>query len=159
MNSKIIIKTWAAIAAVIMLAPAVFAEDLAIVVNKACNMDNISSADLAKVFKAEKLKNGDGVKYVLATQAAESAEKKCVLENIYKMSDSDYEKFFLQAVFAGSVAAPPKVVAGSSAVKAFISSAPGAICYMKASDADSSVKVLKVDGKAPGDADYPLKLK
>ena len=36
---------------------------------------------------------------------------------------------------------------------------PGAITYLRASDVDPSVKVLKVDGKAPGEAGYPLKIK
>jgi hypothetical protein len=45
-----------------------------------------------------------------------------------------------------------------AAVKAYVAQTPGAIAYIRASDADDSVKVLKVDGKSPGDADYGLKL-
>jgi hypothetical protein len=40
-----------------------------------------------------------------------------------------------------------------------VSGTPGAIGYLRGSDVDDSVKILKVDGHAPGDAEYPLKIK
>jgi len=135
------------------------AADLAIVVNSASSLDNVSSADLVKIFKAEKAKSADGTKFVLAVREAGSPERAAALKSIYGMSDSEYEKFFLQATFAGTVQSAPKALGSASSVKQFVAGSPGAICYMRGSDVDSSVKVLKVDGKSPGDADYPIKIK
>ena len=47
---------------------------------------------------------------------------------------------------------------GVAVAKQFVSVTPGAISYIRASDADDSVKVVKVDGHAPGEAGYALKL-
>jgi hypothetical protein len=38
----------------------------------------------------------------------------------------------------------------------FIFNAPGAIGYLRASDVDESVKVLRIDGHLPNDRDYTL---
>jgi ABC-type phosphate transport system substrate-binding protein len=50
-------------------------------------------------------------------------------------------------------------MASSDALLNFVSSTPGAIGYVRASEANDSVKILKVDGVAPGDAAYKLKIK
>jgi hypothetical protein len=133
--------------------------DLAIVVNASCSLDNVSSAELAKIFKAEKSKTPEGAKFLIGVRETGSAERKAALEAIYHMTDAEYEKFFLQATFAGTVTAAPKVLAGAGAARLFVAGSPGAICYLRASEADSSVKVVKVDGKAPGDPGYPIKIK
>ncbi|PWU09383.1 MAG: hypothetical protein C5B50_27535 [Verrucomicrobia bacterium] len=131
---------------------------LAIVVNSASPLENVTSAELAQIFKSQKTRDSAGARYVVGMRETGCAERAAALKGIYQMSDSEYEKYFLQATFAGTVQAPPKVFAGAGAVKQFVASAPGAISYLRASDADSSVKVLKVDGKAPGDAGYPIKI-
>jgi ABC-type phosphate transport system substrate-binding protein len=45
----------------------------------------------------------------------------------------------------------------AAAVRQFVAATPGAIGYLLASDVDDSIKIVKVDGKAPGEAGYPLK--
>jgi hypothetical protein len=40
----------------------------------------------------------------------------------------------------------------------FVFNVPGAIGYVRASDVDSTVKVLRVDGRLPGDKDYRFRL-
>jgi hypothetical protein len=35
---------------------------------------------------------------------------------------------------------------------------PGAIGYIRASDVDGSVKVIKINGRSVGDAEYPLRI-
>jgi hypothetical protein len=44
-------------------------------------------------------------------------------------------------------------------VRRFVGSEKGGISYVCASEADATVKVLKVDGKSPGEPDYPIKMK
>lgn len=133
--------------------------DLAIIVNPACPLNDISSADLAKVFKAQRAKNFDGNKIILTSRETGSPERDAALARIYHMSDPQYEKYFLAATFAGTIQSAPKVIVNGMAVCQFVAAEPGAIGYLRATEADSTVKVLKVDGKAPGDPDYPIKIK
>jgi hypothetical protein len=44
---------------------------------------------------------------------AAGPERTVVLREIYKMSEGDYSKYFLQAAFTGKIPAPSKDVGGS----------------------------------------------
>lgn len=135
------------------------AGDLAIIVGENSPLENVTSEELAKIFRAEKAKGPDGVRFVLTTRETGSAERGAALAQIYKMEEGEYSKYFLQATFTGLVQSAPRAMNGSGTVKQFVAVTPGAIGYLRASDADDSVKVLKVDGKSPGEAGYGLKLK
>lgn len=132
---------------------------LAIIVNKASPMEDVSPSDLAKIFKAQKAASPDGVAYVLGVRDS-GPDHDCALKEIYGFDgDAQYDKYFLQAAFAGTVQGPPTPLSSSAAVLQFVSGCPGAISFLSANEVDATVKVLKVDGKVPGDAGYPLNLK
>ena len=135
------------------------AGDLAIIVGKNSPLNNVTSEELAKIFRAEKPKGPDGVRFVITMREASSTERAAALAQIYKFGEDEYSKYFLQASFVGLVQSAPRALNGAGTVKQFVSITPGAIGYLRASDVDDSVKVLKVDGKAPGDDGYSLKLK
>ena len=152
--------TLVAIVFTLMLAAVARAdESLAVVVGAKSGVDALSQAELVKVFKGTKTKGPDGVKFVIVMREPGSLEREGALKFIYAMTDQEYQKYFLQATFTGAVTSAPKQLSGAAAVKQFVASNPGAIGYLKASDLDESVKAVKIDGKAPGDADYKLKLK
>ena len=133
------------------------AEDLIVVMGADSATDSLTAAELTKVFRGEKTKTADGKKFAVIMREAGSAERTAALERIYGMTEQEYKTYFLQATFTGSVAAAPKTQAGADALKVYLSKTPGAIGYMLAKDVDASVKVIKIDGKAPGEADYKLK--
>ena len=80
------------------------------------------------------------------------------LKAIYSMSEAEYNDYFVGQTFTGAVSAAPKSLPSPAAIKLYVAQTPGAIAYVRASDADDSVTVLKIGGKSPGDADYPLKM-
>ena len=135
------------------------AGDLAIVVSKNRALDNVTSDELTKIFRAEKAKGPDGVRFAVTTREAGCAERAAALSEIYKLDEDAYAKYFLQATFVGLVQSAPRPLSGAATAKQFVSVTPGAISYVRGSDADDSVKTLKVDGKSPGEAGYPLKVK
>ena len=148
---------------VLLAATAAHADDkaqhLAIVANKNSSLSDVSSELLGKFFRAEKSKAPDGTKVVILMQDGGRPERDAALHAIFKMSEGEYNKYFLQATFTGAVAAAPKVLANSRTVLKTISETPGGLGYVKGDEADDSVKVLKIDGKSPGEAGYPLSLK
>lgn len=135
------------------------AGDLAVVVGKNNPLDNVTSAELVKIFKAEKAKGPDGTKFVLGVPATGSPERNAMLAGVYETDEAGYGKYFLQATFTGLVAAAPKQVSGGAALCGFAAGTPGGITCMRASEATDAVKIVKVDGHAPGEADYKLKIK
>jgi len=135
------------------------ADCLAIITGTGSSLTDVSKADLERFFRADKTKAPDGTKVSIVMLDTGRPEREAALRGIYKMGETEYNDFFVSATFTGAVAAAPKSFPTPMAVKKYVATTPGAISYIRASDADDTVKVLKVDGKAPGDADYSLKMK
>jgi phosphate transport system substrate-binding protein len=133
--------------------------ELAIIVNKANPTDNISYSELREYFLAERSRwvNGGG-KVRIVMRAPGQPEREAVLNLIYKMNEKGYTSYFLGKKFTGEVIEEPRQQTSTPDVIKFISYIPGAIGYVRADEVDASVKVLKVDGLAPGEPGYKIKL-
>lgn len=131
--------------------------ELAVVVNRSTSLDAVTSGELRLMILGEKAKWPDGKPVTPVQTPPESSEKALLLKTVCKMSDSVLKRYYLQAAFTGKDIVPPKDVASAAALKQFVARTPGAIGCILASDVDDTVKVLKVDGSAPGEPGYKLR--
>jgi hypothetical protein len=74
--------------------------------------------------------------------APDQPERGVVLREVFKMSESDYTKYFLQAAFTGRVQAAPKNLPSAAQMKARLAANPNAIGYLNKEDVDDSVRVV-----------------
>jgi hypothetical protein len=65
-----------------------------------------------------------------------------VLRGIYNMSETDYSRYFLEAIFTGRLPAPPKEVGSPAQMKQFLAANPGAIGYLNKADVDDTVRIV-----------------
>lgn len=135
-----------------------WARDLAIVVNPGNPVDELSRSELIKIFRVER-RFWASEKIILLTREQDSWEKELVLEKIYNMSADDLNKFWLTKIFTGEIPAAPAVVGTEFMLKRLVQRLPGAIAYIDSESVDSNVKVLRIDGKLPGDSGYLLREK
>jgi ABC-type phosphate transport system substrate-binding protein len=133
-------------------------EAIAIVVNQENSVDNLTMKDLRTVFLGERSHWANGRRITLVMLEPGQLERKAILRDIYRMSESDFNRHFLQGLFTGEVFVSPKTLATPVGVRKFIFNVPGAIGYVRASDVDSTVKVIRIDGRLPDDKDYALRL-
>jgi ABC-type phosphate transport system substrate-binding protein len=133
-------------------------EHLAIVVNKSNPVDNLSFAELRSIYLAERKHWPNGQKITLVMRSPGQPEREAALRLIYRMSESDFNRYFLQTTFTGQPISTPKLLDSAAGTRRFVFNVPGAIGYLRASDSDGSVKVLKVEGKVPGEVGYRIKL-
>lgn len=131
---------------------------LAIVVNRANPIDGMTSAELRKIFLGTRSHWPNGRRITVAMLDYEQPERKAVLRQIYRMDENTYRAYFLKEVYRGEVFSAPKSLASPLVMRKFIFNAPGAIGYLRSSDVDESVKVLRIDGHLPDDKDYPLQI-
>ncbi len=141
----------------IVLVGDVSASGFAVVVNKSNNADNVSLSDLMKYFRAETQFWPNGKKVVILLREAGSEEKKVLLDKVYKQSEDELKKMWVGKVYKNEIASPPKTVSSPSALIKAVMDTEGGIGIVKAEEASGDVKVLKIDGKLPNDAGYPLK--
>ena len=133
-------------------------QSLAIVVNRANPVDNVSFHELRKIFLGRRSHWPNGRRIAVAMLDYGQPERETVLEHIYEMDESSYRNYFLRGMFRGEVFMSPKTLASPTVVRKFVFNAPGAIGYLRASDVDDSVKVLRIDGHLPLDRDYVLQI-
>jgi len=134
-----------------------FQEDLAIIVNKANPVEAMTLAELRDVFLAERSRWPNGRKVTITMLDIGNPEREVMLRTIYRMREADFNRSFLRARFAGETTEEPKLLASPTNMVRFVFNAPGAIGYVRASSLDGSVKVLRIDGRAPGEPGYRIK--
>ena len=133
-------------------------EALAIVVHKSNPVDNLSSDELRKICLAERRHWATSRRVTVALREPGQAEREAVLAQVYGFSEQEFTRFFLQSTFTGEVQSAPKQLNTASGVRRFVFNVPGAIAFVRVSELDDTVKVVRLDGKAPADPDYKLRV-
>lgn len=132
--------------------------DLAIVVNPETPVTNMSFAELRQVFLGDKQYWTKDMPVVLLIRAPTSAERDAVLNVIYDMKEPQFKQYWIAKIFRAELSSPPKIVYSSESTVSLISAIPGAIAFMAASNVKPGLKVVRVDGRLPGEAGYRLHL-
>ena len=131
---------------------------LAIIVNRSNPLESVSLAELRKIFLAERNHWPDGHRITIVMQESGQPERKTVLRDIYRMSEPDFTRYFLQKAFTGEALSTPKTLTNSTGVRKFVFNVPGAIGYVRAGEVDGTVKAIRVDGRLPGEKGYRMQL-
>jgi ABC-type phosphate transport system substrate-binding protein len=130
---------------------------VAIVVHPSVKTDNLSFDELRRIFRGEQQFWPDKSRITLLVRAPVAQERKLVLEKIYRMSEDAFRQYWIAKMFRAEVASGPKLVYSSEMARELVGAIPGAIGFMPATNVMPGVKVLKIDGRAPGDPGYPLR--
>jgi ABC-type phosphate transport system substrate-binding protein len=133
-------------------------ETLAIIVNQTNTLDDLSLKELRTVLLGERSHWPNGRRITLVMMDPGLAERKTVLREICRMNETEFSRHFLQGLFTGEVFVSPKTLSTPTGVRKFVFNVPGAIGYVRASDVDSSVKVIRINGHSIDAPDYPLRI-
>jgi ABC-type phosphate transport system substrate-binding protein len=117
-------------------------EEVDIVVAKSNKADPLSREEVRKLFMGEKSSWPGGKRVTVLMLAANQPERGVILREVFKMNESDYTKYFLQAAFTGRVQAAPKDLPSAARMKSRLAANPYAIGYLNKGDVDDSVRVL-----------------
>jgi ABC-type phosphate transport system substrate-binding protein len=131
-------------------------ENLAIIVNRANSIDNLSAAELRRIFLGARGHWPSGRRITIVMMEPGQPERAAVLRQICQMSENEFNNHFLHGLFTGEVLVSPKILASPVGVRKFVFNVPGAIGYLRISDVDSSIKIVSIDEHFPNDKAYPL---
>jgi len=130
--------------------------DLAIIVHRSNPVDDLSRAELRRMFLLERQTWPRGRKVTVVLREKGQPERAEALQLICDLSDAEYERHVLLQTFRGNVGWGPRSIRSASAMLRFVFNVPGAIGHVGADETDDSVKVLRIDGRLPGEPGYPL---
>lgn len=134
-------------------------EGLAIVVDRNNPASNLSMGELREIFLGDRHWWAHDRRIKPIGMEYGTAERETILKKVYKMDDRDLGRYFFFEIYRGAPVTPPTALQNAAQVRRFVASNPGAIGYLRASDVDGSVKVLRINGLLPGDDGYPLRLR
>ncbi len=134
-------------------------EPLAIVVNKSNSVDELSFVELRRVFLGERSHWSNGRRITLVMREPGEPERRAILRDVCGMSEDQFETHILRGLFTGDILVSPKILAAPSGVRKFLFNVPGAIGYLRLSDVDSTVKVVRIDNLMPEDKGYKLRIR
>ena len=76
---------------------------------------------------------------------------------IYQMSEAQFKQYWVAKIFRAEAASPPKIVYSSDMQYELVSAIPGAIAFVDTRNVRPGLKVVRVDGRLPGDQGYELR--
>ena len=137
--------------------PAPAASPVAIVVHPHTPVDDISFVELRRIFLGEQqFWNGGKTRVTLLVRPPRSSERAVILDRVYRMNEGQFRQYWIAKLFRAEVSSGPKIVYTNETALELVSAIPGAISFLDASVPTRAVKVLRIDGIAPGQPGYRL---
>jgi ABC-type phosphate transport system substrate-binding protein len=131
--------------------------DVAIVVRPDVPVENLSFGDLRKVLLGDRQFWSSNLRVTLLVRAPGAREREIVLKTVYQMTEAQFRQYWIAKVFRAEAAAGPRVVYSNEMAAELTSAIPGAVAFVEADQVPKGLKVLKINGKLPGDKDYALR--
>jgi hypothetical protein len=131
-------------------------ENLAIIVNTSNPLENLSMEELRRIFLGERGHWPSGRRITLVMMGPDQPERRVILRDVCQMNETEFNYHFLHGLFTGEVLVSPKTLATPLGARKFVFNVPGAIGYLRVSDVDTSVRVVRVDERLPDDKGYKL---
>jgi hypothetical protein len=131
--------------------------DVAVVVHPDTPVSNLTLAEVRKVLLGDRQYWTANVPVVLLMRAPVARERNVVLKTIYQMSESQFKQYWIAKIFRAESASAPKIVYSNDMANELVTAIPGAIAFINARDVRPGSKVVRVDGRLPGEAGYALR--
>ena len=145
-----------AAAGVLLLPAGTFAgiKNMAVVVSAGSRLNDISLADLARLCKGVQKTWPDGKNFTLVMKNPESPEMRVAAQKLFGAAPGE-----LKALIAklNEPRLTVKIVENDEDLLRAVETTPGALGIVDVYAINSSVKVLRLDGKLPFDLGYALK--
>jgi len=130
------------------------AGEVAVIVHPTNPETDVSFAELVQILKMERQHWAAGGRIYVVLQESGTSEKELVLKKLYRMKDSELKQHYLGKLYRGEIASFPRIAHSNAAARRLVSQAPNAISFIDSASVDATVKVLRIDGKKPGEPGY-----
>jgi len=129
-------------------------KNMAVVVSLGSKLSDIPLADLVKLCKGIQKAWPDGKSFTLVIKNPESPEMRLAVQKLFGDSSGDPKAAIAKLNESHMMV---KIVASDENLLHMVETTPGAVGILDVYSINSSVKVLRVDGKLPFDVGYALR--
>lgn len=131
--------------------------DIAVVVHPDVPVADLSLATLRRILLGDREFWPSGVRVTLLIRAPVSRERDAVVKSVCEMTEAQFRQHWIGKVFRNETPSGPKIVYSAEMALDQVSRTPGAITLVDSSLVGRGVKVVKIDGKSPGQPGYALR--
>ncbi len=148
------------LAAVIPELPSAHAQstgrDVALVVRPDVPVDNLSFREVRELLLGDRQFWIPGLRVSLLMRAPVARERDVILKTVYRMNEAEFRRYWIEKVFRAEAQSGPKIVYSNESATELVAAIPGAVAFVDASQVPRGLKVLRIDGRLPGEKGYPL---
>ena len=127
---------------------------IAVIINRQNPEDGLAVEDLRHLYLGVRTAFPNGAPVVLLALPKLSTR---FYAGALQMSPDAVKRYWIGLVFSGDSAVPPKEISSVIQLKRLVARHPGAVGFIPATDADTTVRVVDIEGKRPDDPGYPLR--
>ena len=131
------------------------ASAVAVVVNPKNPVSDLKLVDVRKMFAGEKRSWNGGAPIRLFVRAPGTHER-AVLLKLLNISEGDYKQYWTAKVVRGEAQAEPVMLFSNGMQMEAVRLYQAAVALVEIGDVKPGVKVVRVEGHAPGEPGYPL---
>ena len=131
--------------------------DIAVVVRPDTPVDDLTLSQTRKLLLGDQQFWNSNLRVTLLLRAPAAHEREVVLKVIYRMNEAEFRQYWISKMFRAETATGPKMVYSNEMATELVNALPGSVAFIDATQVPKGLKVLKIDGKLPGEAGYPLK--
>lgn len=131
--------------------------DIAVIANTAVPADNLTLAELRRMLLGDREFWASGVRVTLLIRAPIARERDAAVKDVCQMTEAQFRQHWIGKVFRADTPSGPRIVYSAEMTIDQVSHTPGAIAFVSAPVTSRDVKVLRIDGKLPGQAGYRLR--
>ncbi len=129
-------------------------KNMAVVISEGSKLSDVSLADLVKMCKGTQKTWPDGKNFILVLKNPEAPEMRVAVQKLFGDAGGDLKAAIAKLKESHLIV---KIVGSDENLLRTVEATPGAVGIMDVYSINSSVKVLRVDGKLPFDMGYALK--
>jgi ABC-type phosphate transport system substrate-binding protein len=129
-------------------------KNLALITSAGSKLQDVALAELAKMCKGTQKVWSDGRSFTLVMKDPASPDMHAAAQKLFGSTPADVKAAVAKLNETRSVV---KVVGNDQELLQAVEAIPGAVGLVDVYSINSSIKVLRVDGKLPFDVGYPLK--
>ena len=126
---------------------------LAVIVHPSTSLTNISLARLRQTFRSEYAEDDAGKRLIPFNTKIGTSERIVFDRAVLGLEPGEVGRFWIQSPIRDE-GLPPRTLPAPLLAVRVAAAYPGAITYVRVSAVTSAVRVLKVDGKSPGQPGY-----
>ena len=154
---------WVALSLVLVMAawlpsmPASVVGDVVVVANSTVPVTDLSFSELRRIFLGDRQFWSSSLKIALLMPAPAARDREVLLKTVYEMSEAQLRQHWIGKLFRAEAATAPQMFYSDEEILQAVAATPGSIAAVDAVKIPKGLKVLRIDGHAPGDPGYRLR--